>query len=84
MLLEDRTIAASNIEEDRAVFVGKLQEFLRIQGLQASDADLETSISVLEAEESQLASEVNAEVIARRKQDALLLISTYARHLYAT
>jgi Protein of unknown function (DUF3732) len=80
MVLEERTAETSVVEESQAVFIGKLQEFLRIQGLLAGDADLEASIAALELEEAQLSSEVNAETIARRKEDALLLISNYARH----
>ena len=79
-LLEARASEPVALDEGRAVFVGELREFLRIQGLSAVDEGLNDQIVALEAEEQQLASQVDANAIARRREDALLVVSKYARH----
>jgi hypothetical protein len=78
--LEGLTTTARKADEERAVFVGKLLEFLGVQRTLAGDAGLEKEISDLEAEERELRAQVDAEAIAQRKEDALLLISKYAQH----
>lgn len=78
--LEDLTATARKADEEIAVFVGKLLEFLGVQRTLAGDAGLEKEISDLEAEERELRAQVDADVIAQRKEDALLLISKYAQH----
>ena len=55
-------------------------EFLSVQLTLSGDAGLEGEIGALEVEETDLRSQVDAEVIAQRKEDALLLISKYAQH----
>lgn len=78
--LESQTAADLEVNEQRAVFLGKLQEFLRVQQALSGDIGLETEIADLEAEETDLRMQVDGEVIAQRKEDALLLFSRYAQH----
>jgi len=72
--LEPMTTANRAVDEERALFVGKLQEFLRVQRRISDDGGLANEIADLEAEEADLRSQVDAEAIAQRKEDALLLI----------
>ena len=78
--IEQLTPAARTAEEDRALFMGKLLEFLAIQRTLSGDEGLINEIRDLEAEEGVLRSQVDAEIIAQRKEDALLLISKYAQY----
>ncbi len=77
--VEQLTAAARSADEDRAVFIGKLFEFLAIQRTLTGDAGLAQEIESLEAEEVDLRAQVDADAIAQRKEDALLLISRYAQ-----
>jgi len=78
--LEQLTNVARRADEERAVFVGKLSEFLSVQQTLTDDAGLAKEIQDLEAEENDLRAQVDSDVIAQRKEDALLLISMYAQH----
>ena len=78
--IEQLTPAARTADEDRALFMGKLLEFLAIQRTLSGDEGLATEISDLETEEETLRAQVDMEAIAQRKEDALLLISKYAQH----
>jgi len=78
--LERLTETAAKADEERALYVGKLFEFLTIhQGL-TDDSGLAKEIEDLEAEEGELRGQVDSDLIAQRKEDALLLISKYAQH----
>jgi hypothetical protein len=78
--VEQLTAAARRTDEDRALFLGRLLEFLAVQRTLSGDAGLVGEIETLEAEEGELRSQVDADAIAQRKEDALLLISKYAQH----
>jgi hypothetical protein len=78
--LEQITATVRKADEERAVFIGKLIEFLSVQRTLSGDAGLAKEIGGLEVEEKELRTQVDADVIARRKEDALLLISKYAQH----
>ena len=78
--VEQLTAAARKTDEDRALYIGKLLEFLAIQHTLSGNSALIGEIESLEAEEEELRSQVDADVIAQRKEDALLLISKYAQH----
>ena len=78
--VEQLTASARKTDEDRALFIGKLLEFLAVQRTLSGDAGLIGEIESLEVEEAELRSRVDADVIAQRKEDALLLISRYAQH----
>jgi hypothetical protein len=78
--LELLTAVSQDAHEERAIFIGKLLEFLSVQQTLSGDAGLEGEIADLEAEEGELRTQVDAEAIAQRKEDALLLISKYAQH----
>lgn len=78
--IENLTEAVRKADEERAVFIGKLLEFLAVQRTISGDASLVEEIRQLETEEVELRAQVNADVIARRKEDALLLISSHAQH----
>src|SRR6185437_1448956 len=78
--IEQLTTAARKTDEERALFVGKLIEFLAVQRTLSGDDDLAKEIANLENEEKELRTQVDGEVIAQRKEDALLLISKYAQH----
>jgi hypothetical protein len=60
--------------------MGKLLEFLGVQRMLSGDGVLTSEIAELESEERELRSQVDGDVIAQRKEDALLLISKYAQH----
>ena len=70
----------SKPEEERAVFIGKLLEFLSSQQAITEDHGLLESIRELEMEDSELSVQVDSELISQRKEDALLLISRYAQY----
>ncbi|HKG96771.1 MAG TPA: hypothetical protein VKA97_03115, partial [Pyrinomonadaceae bacterium] len=77
---ERLTETAANADEERALYVGKLFEFLTIhQGL-TDDSGLAKENEDLEAEEGELRGQVESDLIAQRKEDALLLISKCAQH----
>ena len=78
--IEQLTPAARTTEEERALFMGKLLEFIKIQRELSGDEGLVTDIGELEAEEEALRGQVDPEMMAQRKEEALLLISRYARH----
>ncbi len=78
--IEHLTDAIHKADEERAVFIGKLVEFLAVQRTLSGDASLIQEIRDLEGEEFDLRAQVNADVIAQRKEDALLLISNHAQH----
>lgn len=78
--LEQLTATARKADEERAVFIGKLIEFLGVQRMLSDDAALGKEIGDLDAEEQELRAQVDADMIAQRKEDALLLISKYAQH----
>lgn len=78
--IEQVTSAVRKADEERAVFIGKLLEFLSVQRTLSDDAGLTKEIGDLGAEEKELRAQVEADVIAQRKEDALLLISRYAQH----
>jgi hypothetical protein len=78
--LEQITATVRKADEDRAVFIGQLIEFLSVQRKLSDDAGLAKEIDDLEVEEKELRTQVDADVIAQRKEDALLLISKYAQH----
>ena len=78
--VEQLTTAARKTDEDRALFLGRLLEFLAVQRTLSGDAGLVGEIEILEAEEGALRSQVDADAIAQRKEDALILISKYAQY----
>lgn len=78
--IEQLTTTVRKIDEERAVFIGKLLEFLAVQRTLSDDAGLAKEIVDLEVEERELRAQVDADVIAQRKEDALLIISKYAQH----
>jgi hypothetical protein len=78
--LDQLTETAAKPDEERALFIGKLLEFLAIQRSLSDDAGLPKEIEDLETEESELRGQVDADLITQRKEDALLLISKYAQH----
>jgi hypothetical protein len=78
--VEQLTETARRSDEERALFIGKLFEFLALQRALSEDTGLINEIENLEAEEKLLRERVDAEVIAQRKEDALFLISRYAQH----
>jgi len=78
--VEQLTASARKTDEDRALFIGKLLEFLAVQRTLSGDVGLISEIELLEKEEDELRLQVDADVIAQRKEDALLLISRYAQH----
>jgi hypothetical protein len=78
--VEQLTSVARKADEERALFIGKLVEFLAAQGSLSSDSDRMKEIEELEAEEQRLQAQVDTDVIAQRKEDALLIISRYAQH----
>lgn len=78
--LEQLTDASRKADEERAVFVGKLLEFLSVQRALTGDASLAQEIRDLEVEEQELRVQVDVDAIAQRKEDALLLISKFAQH----
>lgn len=78
--LEQLTSAARQADEERALFIGKLLQFLAVQRSLSGDDDLAKEIASLETEEKNLRDQVDGDAIAQRKEDALLLISRYAQH----
>jgi hypothetical protein len=77
--LERTTASARSAHDERAVFIGRTEEFLRIDSLAASDSALASGILELEDIERELRAEVDPDVIAQRKEDALFLVSKYAQ-----
>ncbi len=70
--LERLTETAGKADEERALYVGKLFEFLTIhQGL-TDDSGLAKEIEDLEAEEGELRGQVDSDLIAQRKEDAFV------------
>lgn len=78
--LEQLTDRAREADEERALFIGKLIEFLGVQGMLSDDAWLSKQIEDLESEEQDLRAQVDGDMIAQRKEDALLIVSKYAQH----
>jgi hypothetical protein len=78
--LDQLTEMAAKPDEERALFIGKLIEFLTLQRSLTDDVGLPKEIEDLETEESELRVQVDSDLIAQRKEDALLLISKYAQH----
>lgn len=77
--LERTTASARSAYDEQAVFIGRTEEFLRVDSLATSDSSLANEIAQLEAAERELRAEVDPEVIAQRKEDALFLVSKYAQ-----
>lgn len=77
--LERRTGEQRKVDETRALFVGRLAEFLSVQRTLSGDADLTRELEELKEEEQELSALVDASVIERKKEEALLLISKYAQ-----
>jgi len=77
--LEQRTAESRQLDESRALFVGRLDEFLAVQRTLSRDANLAREIQDLQKEESELTELVDPSVIEQKKEDALLLISKYAQ-----
>lgn len=78
--IEEETEQLQDTREERAMFIGKLSEFIRLQKSLGNDGEIMNEIEKLKEEEAELLELVDFKQFSQRKETALFKFSRFASH----